>query len=206
VELSFLHKKKRKALLYFVSTKSNLFLTAIDLLTKKTLLVYSVGQACIEEKLKNVPEVPAFDFFDKKKVEEKKINKDPKKEKSESSESNSDSEEEEEDEKEEDTSLGRVYRQGLQAARLFGSELSIRFETILSEFKSKYGVFLSYNFIIYFKGAARYRKIILREILKKKKFKVLLLGDITQLPHNGCRARKAKRTRLKKKPRRSKNR
>jgi hypothetical protein len=98
--------------------------------------------------------------------------------------------------------IPRAYRRRVkQSGRLFGHDLRNRLVRYLAKFKKKYGIVLTYTFIVYFKGPSRVRFIILREFLAGKTFIINKFGDLSRTAHNGCRGKKEKRTRAKKKPR-----
>lgn len=205
IELSFLNKKKRIGLIYFVSTKSNTIASFIDLVTKKTFLIFSTGEACSiqkeedeeeekektkeeELKKKKLPKKPIVKVGKRK---QKRLDREAKKKEKEKKEGKP--------EEVEDTSFGRVYRRGMQAQRLFSVELLNKFLGYMVFFKKKYGFFVLYRFYVYFKGPSKFRRFLLLDFFKKKLFKIIAFGDIGLAPHNGCRPPKKRRTKAKKK-------
>jgi ribosomal protein S11 len=130
-----------------------------------------------------------------------------------------------------DLKLDRVHRRSIEAHKIYGAELRYVLDRYF--FREKYRILrrarrgrpiiqgasklkdCSFKFLVYFKGPARYRRVVLREFTKRfcrekveeadpdawKQYYVVFFSDITGIPHNGCRARKVKRTRLKRRPR-----
>jgi hypothetical protein len=124
--------------------------------------------------------------------------------------------------------LDRVHRRSLEAHKIYGAELRYVLDRYF--FKEKYRVLRrerrgrskltlnvtesTFKFVVYFKGPARHRRVVLQEFTKRfcrekgdekdldvwHKYSVVFFSDITGIPHNGCRARKVKRTRLKRQP------
>lgn len=126
--------------------------------------------------------------------------------------------------------LSRLYRRSLEAHKIYGVNLPWVFDRYFFKAKSRLGrrerrkrppikpKYIikpsAFKFVVYFRGQTRHRRVVLQEFTKryikeKKKikepdvwnqFSVVFFTDITSIPHNGCRARKIKRTRLKRKP------
>jgi ribosomal protein S11 len=126
--------------------------------------------------------------------------------------------------------LDRVHRRGIEAHKIYGAELRYVLDRYFfnaearmlrrerrerTRLKKNYSVEdCTFKFIVYFKGPAKYRRVVIREFTKKfcrekpdekspdvwNRYYVVFFSDITLFPHNGCRARKRKRTRLKRKP------
>jgi ribosomal protein S11 len=201
-----LHKKKRIALIYFISTKNNTIVTIIDLLTKKTIDSYSSGAAIAEENFEEPvdvveEELPGQPVKLGVVAQLEEVSENRKLTKKEKRELQEGKQKENEETEEKSNKIPRSYRRRVQqSGRLFGHDLRNRFINYLAKFKKKYGVFLNYKFIAYFKGPSRVRFIILREFLEGNPVKIIKLGDLTQTPHNGCRGKKERRTRAKKKP------
>jgi ribosomal protein S11 len=126
--------------------------------------------------------------------------------------------------------LDRVHRRSIEAHKIYGAELRYVLDRYF--FKEKSRILrrarrgrkvvqgenklenCRFKFIVYFKGPARYRRVVLREFTKgfcrekagefdpdiRNQYYVVFFSDITGIPHNGCRGRKVKRTRLKRRP------
>jgi ribosomal protein S11 len=209
-ELDFLNKKKRLGLIYFVSTKSNTVATFIDLVTKKTFLIFSTGEACSIEKDEDEEEEKEKD---KKKEEEgsgiakkktkitrtTKVGKRKQKRLDKEAKEKKEKEEEKKKEEKESTAFGRIYRRGMQAQRLFSAELLNKYIEYMLDFKKEYGFFILYKFYVYFKGPSKFRRFLLKDFFKKNLFKIVAFGDIGLAPHNGCRPPKKRRSKSKNK-------
>jgi ribosomal protein S11 len=180
-DLSLLQKKKKKtkkrlALLYLVSTKNSTIATFVDYETKQILSACHIGHVLQIKK------------------------------------------------------LDRVHRRSIEAHKIYGAELRYVLDRYF--FKEKYRILrrarrerkqlkgshkiteYKFKFLVYFKGLARYRRVVIKEFTKRfcrektdigdpdvwNQYYVVFFSDITGTPHNGCRARKVKRTRLKRKP------
>jgi ribosomal protein S11 len=126
--------------------------------------------------------------------------------------------------------LDRVHRRSIEAHKIYGAELRYVLDRYFFKEKSRIlrrarrgrtrvqGLYklksCRFKFLVYFKGPARYRRVVLREFTKRfcrekagefdpdvwNKYYVVFFSDITGTPHNGCRGRKVKRTRLKRRP------
>jgi hypothetical protein len=126
--------------------------------------------------------------------------------------------------------LDRVYRRSIEAHKIYGAELRYvldryffkekyrilrrarRQRAELQEFHKI--VEYSFKFLVYFKGPSKYRRVVIKEFTKRfcrekvtktdpdiwNQYFVVFFSDITSIPHNGCRARKVQRTKLKRKP------
>jgi hypothetical protein len=168
--------KKRLALLYLVSTKNSTIATFVDYKTKQILSACHIGHVLQLKK------------------------------------------------------LDRVHRRSIEAHKIYGAELRYVLDRYF--FKEKFRILrrarrerkqikgshkimeYTFKFLVYFKGLARYRRVVVKEFTKRfrrektdagdpdvwNQYYVVFFSDITSTPHNGCRARKAKRTRLKRKP------
>jgi hypothetical protein len=133
--------------------------------------------------------------------------------------------------------LDRVHRRSIEAHKIYGAELRYVLDRYF--FKEKYRILrrarrkrkvlklehriigYTFKFLVYFKGPARYRRVVIKEFTKRfcrekpvsddkkgpvtpdvwNQYYVVFFADVTSIPHNGCRSRKVKRTRLKRKPR-----
>jgi ribosomal protein S11 len=126
--------------------------------------------------------------------------------------------------------LDRVHRRSIEAHKVYGAELRYVFDRYFFKEKYRVlrrarrervkikGVYkikdCKFKFLVYFKGPSRYRRVVIKEFTKRfcrekvtkedpdvwNQYQVVFFSDITSTPHNGCRARKIKRTRLKRKP------
>jgi NADH:ubiquinone oxidoreductase subunit 5 (subunit L)/multisubunit Na+/H+ antiporter MnhA subunit len=125
--------------------------------------------------------------------------------------------------------LDRVHRRSLEAHKIYGAELRYVLDRYF--FKEKYrilrrarrerpvikGIYkivdCQFKFLVYFKGPAKYRRVVIKEFTKRfrrekvdgdpdiwNQYYVIFFSDITSTPHNGCRSRKVQRTKLKRKP------
>jgi ribosomal protein S11 len=168
--------KKRLAFLYLVSTKNSTVVTFVDYETKQILTACHIGHVLNLRK------------------------------------------------------LDRVHRRSIEAHKVYGAELRYVLDRYFFKEKYRVLrrarrerrrlnpahkiVDYRFKFLVYFKGPSRYRRVVIKEFTKRfrrekvsdkdpdvwNQYFVVFFSDITTAPHNGCRARKMKRTRLKLKP------
>lgn len=126
--------------------------------------------------------------------------------------------------------LDRVHRRSVEAHKIFGAELRYVLDRYFFKEKfrilrrarrerpklkkSHKIIEYGFKFLVYFKGPIRYRRVVIKEFTKRyrrekaldtdpdiwNQYFIVFFADITSTPHNGCRSRKIKRTRLKRKP------
>jgi hypothetical protein len=169
--------KKRLALFYLVSTKNSTIASFVDYATKQVLSACHIGHVLSSKR------------------------------------------------------MDRVHRRSIEAHKIYGAELRFVLDRYFFKEKYRILrrarrlrprllegnkiLDYSFKFLVYFKGPSRYRRVVIKEFTKGfirerlnktdaevwNQYYVVFFSDVTSIPHNGCRARKVKRTRAKRKPR-----